>query len=1250
MAADYVKVTETPTDWSGDYLFVYEAENVAFNGGLATLDAASNTIAVTITDGKIAATDATNAAKFTLATVEGGYSIKSASGKFIGVGSYGNGLKQADDVGTYVHNSLTIDAESNAIIGIYNASWNTTGGTMILNFNANKSDKRFRYYKDGSQKKIQIYKYIAEEQGNVDPEPTTKTVYCKVAQDWWKADGAATGIYAFKGEAKNAAWPGVRMTAVEGETDLWKAEIDTVLYNTVIFTRMNPADGGNQDWGAKTADLVVPADKDLYTITSTTAVWGDPGVTGTWSVYGEEQGGDDTEQIKYYMTGEKATNWVGGWEPNDTPMHGDSAVFKGLVPGTRYQFKITGGSWGNNEKGFSSVNQASKDAGIYTTGDGGNIMFYMNKTGDVKVKVVDDLINVEGNFVHYFLAGNGEEGKAWAGGKDWWQDVAPLAGDSIVYDNLETDVTYEFKVLKYASWDNAMNINNVTAASKALGVKGNDNITFEMAEAGKVVIRVVGDSVALTGNFVKPAEPADPVYAISGAWNDFEKDLFVVAEDKKTASFSIDLEAGDYEFKIRKDDAWLTKANEGNAYGLHREWTGVAGVTDEATENLKLTADENGVYTFVWTFANDSIGVVFPVKHALNEVWKVTAETAVAAETKYVDNYALAISTVYAGTLKTNTRQFGGYAFTHAIQVRNAAYPSAENVNGTEQTGSTSLVMTAKENVEVTLFYIRQTGNEAENDGKDIIVYDQADLSKLTGAFAMVPSGTEGYYNTTKTLSLTKGHVYTVSAKGTTIQLSGIRYISDAAAPVVAPAKFYITGDSALVVNAGLEKEKAWAPNAIKSDTISYKLSLAAGDYMLKITLDGTWETVKGYDALTTVATGLTRGEGANNDNICFTLKEAGDVNVHYDGEYFFLNGNFYVAPVEVKYYLKNNWDGAEAWTWKEMPKDEYGTYMLGPVVFGGTGVNINTNTESDGDWIAAEDITTYDANYEPATLGALDTVVFMFDPEEVNIYNGANGLSAMIISKYVAPVVETPDFYIAGNMTNWADEKIAVTGTSYKLNLLAGDYQLKVIVGEGDAAQWIGYDALTQEDKAGLTADNDGNICFTLAEAGEVTVTYTAEIFTVTGNFYATPAVEDGYYLVGKIGGADQWSVSDLTAEKKFAANEQAAGEYVLSTTLAEGDAIKVVKVENNAIVTWYNDGGDNFAITADLAGKVVIYFRPEGNTDWGYYYFTVVKDTADGINTTAVAGKAVKTMINGELFILRDGKTYSVQGNEVR
>ena len=455
-----------------------------------------------------------------------------------------------------------------------------------------------------------------------------------------------------------------------------------------------------------------------------------------------------------------------------------------------------------------------------------------------------------------------------------------------------------------------------------------------------------------------------------------------LADDQLTATYEVELAKGDYEFKMIKDGAWLTKKNDGQAYGLHREWPGVAGVKDDAAENLKVTADAAGKYTFTWTFANDSIGIAFPEK-------------------------------------------------------------------------------------------------EPE-------------------------------------------------------------------------AKFYITGDSALVVDAGLDKEKAWAPGAIKSMETSYKLNLKAGvPYMLKVTVNGTWEgenNVKGYDALTTVAKGLVRGEGVNNDNICFTLNTAGEVSVHYDGEYFFLNGDFYVAPEpEKKYYLKNNWNGGDEWTWKEMTKvDAY--YQLENVVFGGNGVNLNTAASEEGQtWIAAADIETFDASYEPASLGALDTVVFFFDPEAVNHFTGANGMSAQIIGKYVAPVV---------------------------------------------------------------------------------------------------PDLADGYYLIGQKG----WDIYALDASLLFTANAGAEGEYVLANVILEvGQELKVVSVENKEIKTWYGSGEGNYVVTADVAGTKDVYFRPTWTTEWnGHIYIEL--NAPSGIDNTAVEGKAVKMIQNGQLLIIKNDKTYNVMGQMIR
>ncbi len=119
------------------------------------------------------------------------------------------------------------------------------------------------------------------------------TIYCKMDKSWWTINEfqqpAAVGIYTWNdgGDAK-AAWPGERMTPVEGQEGVWSFDLDLTTYHMCIFTRVN-AEGDIADWGAKSGDLIIPTDgKNLFTITSDEPVWGDPGVVGVWSVYGVE--------------------------------------------------------------------------------------------------------------------------------------------------------------------------------------------------------------------------------------------------------------------------------------------------------------------------------------------------------------------------------------------------------------------------------------------------------------------------------------------------------------------------------------------------------------------------------------------------------------------------------------------------------------------------------------------------------------------------------------------------------------------------------------------------------------------------------------------------------------------------------------------------------------------------------------------------------------------------------------------------
>ncbi|MBQ5932005.1 MAG: hypothetical protein IIX00_07070 [Tidjanibacter sp.] len=181
----YRKVTSTLADFSGEYLIVYEGGNVAFDGSLTTLDATSNTINVTIDDNAIEATDVVKKSVFTIAKVSDGYTIKSASGYYIGRTATSNGL--TSNTSTTYTNSITISNDGNATI--------TSSGGPTLKFNNASDQKRFRYFKSGQQA-VQLYKLEGE-----IPEPLpaleTPTVTAtasgnEIAVSWNAISGAGT--------------------------------------------------------------------------------------------------------------------------------------------------------------------------------------------------------------------------------------------------------------------------------------------------------------------------------------------------------------------------------------------------------------------------------------------------------------------------------------------------------------------------------------------------------------------------------------------------------------------------------------------------------------------------------------------------------------------------------------------------------------------------------------------------------------------------------------------------------------------------------------------------------------------------------------------------------------------------------------------------------------------------------------------------------------------------------------------------
>lgn len=97
-------------------------------------------------------------------------------------------------------------------------------------------------------------------------------------------------------------------------------------------------------------------------------------------------------------------------------------------------------------------------------------------------------------------------------------------------------------------------------------------------------------------------------------------------------------------------------------------------------------------------------------------------------------------------------------------------------------------------------------------------------------------------------------------------------------------------------------------------------------------------------------------------------------------------------------YFIKNNWNGGN-WTWQEMTLEEDGITYSYQGVFGGTGVNINTEADdSEALWFPIDQWHFTALGYEPA---AGDEILFEYDSQESTItatFKGKSGLDTITI------------------------------------------------------------------------------------------------------------------------------------------------------------------------------------------------------------------------------------------------------------
>ena len=167
----------------------------------------------------------------------------------------------------------------------------------------------------------------------------------------------------------------------------------------------------------------------------------------------------------------------------------------------------------------------------------------------------------------------------------------------------------EFKVCEDHAWTNCWPAQNYQLSIAESGIY-TITITFDadtkeiLASAQKTGEAVVIPSVAMHGNFL-------------GSWADTEN--FAVAEGDATASLTLNLAAGNYEFGMRIGGSgnWTS-----NGVAFTRENNAAEVVAGQG--NLTLAADVAGDYVFTWTFATNSLAITYP-------------EAPVAADTVVID-------------------------------------------------------------------------------------------------------------------------------------------------------------------------------------------------------------------------------------------------------------------------------------------------------------------------------------------------------------------------------------------------------------------------------------------------------------------------------------------------------------------------------------------------------------------------------------------------------------------------------------
>ena len=835
------------------------------------------------------------------------------------------------------------------------------------------------------------------------------------------------------------------------------------------------------------------------------------------------------------------------------------------------------------------------------------------------------------------------------GGFNSWGDSDVFSDDNGVTASFTKTITagsYGFKITVDGDWrSNYTTVNRANSGTEYDFSANPTDATLVADISGDYTFTFIYATNKLSVTFPTETVEVDPTFAMHGnffgEWADTEE--FELAGNKATASLTLNItSAGVKEFGMKINNSWTA-----NGVAFTRENN--SAVVETGSGNLTFDADVAGEYTFVWTIATNTLSITYPAAPEL-ETYRIYVEDRTGWERFQL--YAWGDREAFGGWpgATTNTTQV-----VEGVTYKVFTYQAEEGADITlnlifnNKVGSEGEQLADYTITKAADYYLVATASGVAannqvnlmgsfNNWTNVDAMTIAPNGLTASCTRLLTKGTHGF-------KITLGATWKAAAETTAItrdnSATGVTFSEDEGdntsivadmtgnytfTYTYATKKLTVTyPNDPVVYTPALTLKGAfdsWGEGAAFADngtTASLTRHFEAGQYEFKVIVGDYWKSN---------AVPFTRGNNVrlfyeDTDNAVLVADLAGDYTFTYDYEEQTIAVSYPAATTTTLYFVNSDsWSPVQAYVyWYDGDND----LSDSPHVWPGNAMTLT-----------GEDAYGFDV-YSYTFAGVYTSVIFNNkvgdEGEQIDdqVWNAAtpyfyNGTWYASLDDVKAAMVlsfnETADNNAAIAATDGQTLPIEIrrsfaANVLYTLCLpfdvsasdLAGKLKCDTLFVLSDAEN-NGSELLIYFDKANtieagkpylyVPADNVTNPTFVATIDASASQTLTAGDVTMTG-FYAPMAMPDG-------------------------------NNFVL------GNDRLLHKTTSSAVIT--NAFRAYFTISGDLPAHVParIVWRDQQT------------DTATSLDNATSGSQTIKVIHNGQLLIIRDGKTYNVVGTVVR